>query len=155
MAVDRGDLVTGVFCEVLERFAFLFGTPAGKATLPRPPSRCISARLRFSGDRDGSMVLAVPAALCVEVAANVLGIDPDDERAGARAADALKELLNVACAHILTAIAGDRPVFDFSVPETVPIDLVGWRSVLAAEDSVGFLVDECPVLVAFTLKEPS
>lgn len=56
--------------------------------------------MSFTGAMQGECLLMVPEALCPEIAANILGLDTDDELAAMRAQDALKELLNVTCARI-------------------------------------------------------
>ena len=73
--------------------------------------------MTYSGGMTGSISLIVPDDVCPEIAANVLGKDPDDAIVAAQSADALKEVLNVLCGNILTAVAGESPVFDLSVPE--------------------------------------
>jgi CheY-specific phosphatase CheX len=152
MAAERGDVVSQVFCDVLERFAFMFGEPAEKTGFPAPGPGCIAAVIRFFGEQSGSMTVAVTGDTCAEIAANVLGIDPDDERVADSGADALKEVLNVACGHILTELAGDKPVFDISIPETVALDGLGWTSMLASDDTVALLVDGAPILVRFSIQ---
>ena len=91
--------------------------------------------------------MTVPVEMCPEIAANVLGVDLDDPDVVVKPLDALKELLNVTCGHVLTALAGDEPVFDLTVPEVTEIDAVAWKKLADAPYTVAFLVDESPVLL--------
>jgi chemotaxis protein CheY-P-specific phosphatase CheC len=131
----------------------MFGEIADKQELPHCLSDCLLARITFSGAAKGALVLAVPAPLCAQIAANVLGIDEDDELPPGRPADALKELLNVICGHVLTALAGEAPVFNLSVPEVSPLDEAHWTALVEAPATVGFRVDDVPVLLQLAIEE--
>ena len=93
----------------------------------------------------------VPNSLSKEIAANVLGLEPDDDLVREGAGDALKELLNVTCGHILTSLLGTKMVFDLSAPEMEVYDESAWREMLRAPNTVGVLVEESPVLLSFEM----
>lgn len=149
MKTEQVELLGGVFCEVIEQLAFMFGEPTDKRDLPEGVDACLLTSMTFSGAMNGSIEVVVPEAMCVQIAGNVLGLEPDDDRVMASAGDALKEVLNVVCGHVLTGIAGDQPVFNLSVPTTKAIDAGEWKSVLDDNQSVGLLVDDMPVLLRF------
>jgi CheY-specific phosphatase CheX len=77
----------------------------------------------------------------------MLGEEPDDPNAIAKGADALKELLNVLCGNLLTAFAGEEPVFDLAVPETMPFSPEDWEGLKRLPVTVSYTVDEYPVLL--------
>ena len=52
-----------------------------------------------------------------ELAANMLGVDEDDETTSGQQYDALKETLNVICGNLIPAIAGGLEIFDIDPPE--------------------------------------
>jgi CheY-specific phosphatase CheX len=115
----------------------------------------------FDGPFKGSLALAVPEPFGGQVAANVLGLDMDDPKTENGtvcqtetncAVDALKELLNVTCGNLLTAIAGDEPVFDLTVPEVTLLSEDEWRATPGLPDAVGFLVEDWPVFLRLTLQ---
>lgn len=141
------------FCEVLENLAFMFGETADEEELPASVSDCILATMSFSGAMSGRLELAVPRAMCPEIAANVLGVDPDDERVSSGGDDALKELLNVTCGQMLTRLAGEEPVFDLSVPVVSGLDDKAWTVMAKAPDVAMLLVDERPALLRLILDE--
>ncbi len=152
MRTDQRELVSEAFRLVFEKLAFMFGEPAAKEELPQPASGCVQTEMSFRGAMNGTLALAVPAEMCTEIAANVLGMEPDDDLVAVQATDALKEVLNVTCGRVLTALAGDRPVFDMSVPVTSRLDDVGWTALLNEPETVGFLVDDNPVLLQLSLE---
>ena len=95
----------------------------------------------------------MPAEMCPELAANVLGLDEDDEKVEEKARDALKELLNVSCGNILTELAGTEPVFDLSVPIVSDIGLDVWEDLKNNEDFVSLIVDDYPALLGYKAKQ--
>jgi hypothetical protein len=89
--------------------------------------------------------------MCTDVAANVLGLDPDDKEAKQRGTDAIKELLNVTCGHILTMVAGERAVFDVGVPKVSVLKQGDWEILLSFPETLGFRIDDKPVLMRLVL----
>ena len=151
MTVDNSDKLNEVFCEVLEKLAFMFAEPASNSALPCEVEKSVEASMSFTGAMQGKCLLMVPEALCPEIAANILGLDSDDELATLRAQDALKELLNVTCGRILTALAGTEPVFDLTVPVIMEGGAQEWKALLDRGRAVGFLVDDSPVLLELSI----
>ena len=107
--------------------------------------------MTFAGEMSGTIALALPQGMCDEIAANVMGLDPD-EVGDEHRADAVKEVLNVTCGNVLTALAGEKPVFDLSIPQVEPIDADGWAKLAADDDVAGVQVDDYPVLLRLSLK---
>ena len=153
MEANIDEIIGEVVYDVFEKLAFMFGEVALSDELPEPAERNVKASMTYSGNTKGSISLTVPAEVCPEIAANVLGKDPDDDIVKAQAGDALKEVLNVLCGNILTAVAGEGPVFDLSVPEVSDLDAAEWVALLEDERTKVFLVDESPVLVQFTRED--
>ena len=149
MLTEQSQLVAQVFCEVMEKLAFMFGELADEQRPVPLESTYIQTTMTYSGQISGMLALTVPGSLCPQIAANVLGVDPEDERAVAGSLDALKEVLNVTCGHVLTAIAGETPVFDLSVPETSVLDANQWTDLLERPDTVALTKDESVVLLGF------
>ena len=145
------EVVENVFCDILERVAFLFADPAKKDEIEGACENYLCANLIFAGPEKGSVSLVVPNSLSKEIAANVLGLEPDDDLVREGAGDALKELLNVTCGHILTSLLGTKMVFDLSAPEMEVYDESAWREMLRAPNTVGVLVEESPVLLSFEM----
>ncbi len=153
MKPDQIEIVQDVFCDVLEQLAFMFGEPVDKEELVKNNTKHVQAHMSFSGDQSGEIFVTVPSDMCPELAANVLGVEPDDERVFDLANDALKEILNITCGQLLTTVIGVEPVFDLSVPDINNINPRKWSKLLEEPESLGFLVDDYPVLLNFIIKE--
>src|SRR5262245_4380095 len=93
--------VSRIFCEVLEKQAFLFADPVDAGSFDAGDGGFIAVDLAFSGDAKGSFTLALPERMAGELAANIMGLDSGDPDAEAASRDACKEFLNVAAGNIL------------------------------------------------------
>ena len=149
MLTEQSQLIAEVFCEVMEKLAFMFGEPVGKQEATSSEAEYVQTKMTYSGQSTGMLALTVPASMCPQIAANVLGMDSHDDEAMASSVDALKEVLNVTCGHVLTALAGETPVFDLSVPQTSALDASQWTDLLERPDTLALSVDDNPVLLQF------
>jgi len=153
MQTEQKELLSRAFCDVIEKLAFMFGEPTPKEDLPRTATDYIEVKMTFSGPTRGSLALIVPTEMCEEIAANVLGMEPDDELVIKQAIDALKEVLNVTCGHVLTSVAGEKPVFDLTVPVATEIDAAAWEQFLNDPETLSFIVDDNPAALKFLMEE--
>ena len=153
MPTDYREQLCEAFAEVLEKMAFLFCDEADKDELPSDSRSHLMVKISFRGPVVGTLMVTVPHEVCSDLAINVMGLDDDEQVDDEQARDALKELANVTCGHMLTAIAGSEPVFDLTVPQIVEIDESEWKRVLAHKDSLAFLIDENPVLMRLRIDE--
>lgn len=147
MPNEHTEMLRNVFCDILERMAFMFGDLAEEEEMPDTMNNATAASMTFTGPIKGSLTLAVPSEMCPEIAANILGIDPEEERAVEASHDALKELLNVICGNVLTELAGVEPVFDLSVPEIRELDSAAWKALQENSATIALLVDDHPALL--------
>lgn len=147
MDEEMSGTVSRVFCEVLNRQVFMFADPEEGGFEPGEGG-FLATSIGFRGESlQGEITLALPEAIVGEIAANFLGMDADDPFVTARRQDACKELLNVTCGHILTALKGEGPVFDLTIPEVASVEggqVADWA---AAPDALPFSVDGSPVLL--------
>jgi hypothetical protein len=142
-----------VLQEVMERQAFLFIDPAEGGE--PPGAGLIATSLRFAGPRAGGLALAAPLELAREIAAGILGCEPDDDDAEERAGDACKEIVNITCGQALTAWFGTAPVFDLGIPESKVMstdDAADWA---ASPDVMAFSVDGRPLFMRIDLVPPA
>ncbi len=153
MDSSRSETVADTFCDVLQSLAFMFAEPVPKHELATPGGPCVEARMGFSGAMQGAVALAVPEDTCVEIAANVLGMDAEDEVVMDRAHDALKEVLNITCGQLLVTLAGKAPLFDLSVPAVTDVDAGRWEELLAEEHAIALLVEEQAAILSFRMDE--
>lgn len=153
MQSEQRKLLCEVFCDVFEKLAFMFGEPTPSEDMPREMTEFIEVKMGFVGPTQGTLELVVPVEMCEEIAANVLGMDPEDDLVRERALDSLKEMLNVTCGHILTSTAGEGPVFDLTVPTVTEIGADAWNKLLDDPETLSFLVDDSPAALRFTMEE--
>ncbi|HKP94958.1 MAG TPA: chemotaxis protein CheX [Fibrobacteria bacterium] len=142
------EMVREVFARVLEKQVFLFAEDLDTAELPES-GEWVEARMYFHGPFGGSLSLALPKEAQLEIAANFLGKDADDPDVAKCAEDSLKEILNVACGHMLTALAGEEPVFDLSIPKVHALSLGDRNALAALPGTLGFDVEGRPALLRF------
>ena len=108
-----------IFSEVLADLAFMFTEE--QQSDPVADYDWLETRIGFRGPDCGNLHFRCPAQFCVQLAANLLGIDPKDDDAVGVSHDAAKEFINVVCGHFVTSMYGTEKVFDLSIPETRPM----------------------------------
>lgn len=138
---ERNSIVAKVFCDVLEKSVFMFGERVDANTLADQEGEFALASIRFTGQVAGTLEIAVPRAMCAEMAANMLGTEPGDEASTHQAEDTLKEILNVMCGNLLTVLAGDTAVFDLTIPQLASLSPEGWSRLARDSATLGFDVD--------------
>lgn len=142
------------FTEVLGKLAFMFAEPLERGESGDTPQEALQAEVAFSGPLHGRLSVAVPREWCSELAANILGVDEEDDAALENLADALKELVNVSCGHVLTAVAGEQFLFDLSPPQVNELSGDDWRRLTADPETIPMIIDEVsPALLHFEAME--
>ena len=154
MQNDYAVILSEVFCDILMNYAFMFGDECPKEEFPVDGDSHVHVTVSFSGDRSGLLGISTSPDLCVQLAANVLGLDPDDADSIDDASDALEELLNIVCGHFLTATFGDVPVFELSPPSVSEIGEAEWRSLIENEETIGIMIDDIPAIVYAFFRSP-
>lgn len=103
---------------ILEELAFLFCESQDATTFDYNQIKdAHKASMKFMGPKSGKLEIAAGQNLCLILAGNMLGVEPDEEMASAYSDDALKEALNVLCGRFLTEAYGEEAVFNLSAPE--------------------------------------
>ena len=147
MSNEYRELLSEVFCDVIEKLAFMFGEPVEIGDFEPCEAGYLKASLTFSGHMSGELDIYSSMDMALDLAANVLGADPDDDDVQEQVTDSLKELLNVTCGNLLVAIAGEEPVFEVSAPDAGSLSENEWKELIKSEELIGILVDECPVIL--------
>lgn len=145
---EDGELLIKVFTRVVEDLAFMFTESPEESDEGPLGDAFAKAYMDFRGPFNGTLSIVVPESMCAQIAANVLGLEPDDELFTRQPYDALKELLNVTCGNLLTAMAGEEPIFDLNPPEVALLDRAGWDAFKENSQAVLFLVEDEPVLLS-------
>lgn len=116
MREEESSEINRIFCEVLERQAFLFADPMDIGGFEADGGPYLHSTMTFGGETPGSLSLVAGEAMAKEIAANFLGTNADDPSVEVNYRDALNEILNVVCGHLLTALNGDHAIHDLSIP---------------------------------------
>lgn len=107
-----------IFSEVLADLAFMFTeddqSDADTGTV------WLETKIGYRGSECGCLRFRCPVEFCTHLAANLLGVDPNDGNAERQSRDAVKEFMNVVCGHFVTTMYGTEEVFDLTIPETAP-----------------------------------
>lgn len=134
-----------VVTDVLQQMAFVFVDPAGPDELPDAPKGLVRVQMRFRGHTEGSLTITSGPEICDELAANIAGDQATGDQSIGK--QALMELANVICGQLLTAVAGDEPVFDLEPPRLVDVDPLQWEKVREDQQSVAFVAEDCPLVI--------
>ena len=152
---DRAHVIGEVFESVLQNLAFMFVEAVEKETLQNTespqdlPDKFIKASMAFTGPKNGLVNLMVPEDLAKELAANIIGKDIDKNISQKHLQDALKEVLNVTCGNLLSAVVGTQQVFDAASPTLTEHDQAGWSAFLAEAESIPFMIEDWPAVLQF------
>ncbi len=117
---DKTDnIISKVTAETLEKLAFMFASPydPGDSTEENPDT---GVSVFFNGPFSGTLGMKVSGEVLSEIAANMLGVDDEDEITLDDKHDALKETVNIICGNILPAISGKQAVFNIDAPKIIP-----------------------------------
>jgi len=149
---DYENLLRDTFSVVIEKLAFMFVEEAEEEKSIETDSKFLKARMTFNGAMAGAFTLVVSEKMCSDIAANILGIDSVNKIGKAKMRDALKEVLNVVCGNFLTALAGDKSVFELSLPVVSEINEKSKKTLLNERNALELIIDNRPVLLHFFLE---
>lgn len=147
METSIRDQLSTTFLEVVEQLTFMFGELTPKADLDAEGRQFMQAAMKFHGAIEGELTVAVPDDITVEIAANILGLEPEEVEPEFMRRDALAEMLNVVCGHVIMAMAGHDANFKLESPVTGPVDEDGFNRIMLSEDFIGFMLDDNPVFL--------
>ncbi len=107
--------LAAVVCDVLSDLAFMI---SDDRQTPLDGRRdWLHCRIEYRGAAQGALHCWSTGEFARQLAATLLGLDPDDDASRNGATDALREFLNVVCGQLVTAWYGRRTVCDLSVPQ--------------------------------------
>jgi len=144
-------LIDAVMGPVLATFAFVFPEPASPDQALEPGDQIMCAAITFSGAAGGTMTLCAPDDLCVELAANILGIETDDPDVRLRGADMLSEVTNIAAGHVSTRIEPNLQT-DLHPPTVTRMSRAEWDRAASSPTSRTYVVEGRPLVVTLALR---
>jgi CheY-specific phosphatase CheX len=151
MSEDRRQALATTFINVVEKLTFMFGEPVAMHEVEQRAEPWVEARMAFQGEVNGSLAVIVPESLQPEIAANILGLDPADLAPPEMLADALREMLNVVCGHVIMALAGSAADFRLQTPSHQVLPAERLVELWDHPDTTGFLLDDEPMLLHLEL----
>lgn len=138
--MDKKEMLTNVFCNVLETQAFMFAEPVEE--FPMTPKDFVVTHIGFKGVKNGRIEMVVPASMTVEIAESILGMEIEDDEA----IDAIKELLNIICGNLVTKLYGESALISPTIPEIDDVSSEGWEEYLS-DNALLFAVDDKPIIL--------
>jgi len=152
MQTSTQEQLSRTFLEVVEQLTFMFGEPEGKDQLEVGGFDFMTAAINFQGDLNGELTIAVPDNITAEIAANILGLEPEDVQSEEMRCDALAEMLNVVCGHVIMAIAGTDANFKLGAPVTGQAERDKLDLMIDSDDYMGLILDDNPVFLGLVLE---
>ena len=150
---DAKQAMADTLTDVLQNMTFAFVESPEDETLPTDESEFLHATIKFTGPSSGEMGIAVSQDLCAELAAGILGLEPDEDEVKESISDTLGELLNVTCGNFITTMFGENQLVSQSIPQVQTLDSNGWKSLVARSETVKFMVDEVPLIAHVAVQE--
>lgn len=138
---------------VFEQLAFMFGDELEDDELETGSGTFLRATMGFRGQMQGSVSIVVPETISTTLAANILGLDDDQEVYPETALDALRELLNTITGRLMTEIFGEEAVIDLSIPVTEQLSHADWESLVESDEYLAVNIDENPVLITLQMQQ--
>lgn len=146
------EAVASTFVDVIEKLTFMFGEQAAMEDVAPGTEPWVEARMEFTGDLVGSLAVIVPQEMQPEIAANILGLGSEALQQPEVLDDALREMLNVVCGHVIRAIAGPSCRFDLVTPVNTVLDDESLEELMDDPDSSAFMLDDEPLLMNLKLE---
>lgn len=106
--------LASVITDVLGGLAFMVNDDERVA--PPPGAVWLRADVTYRGPLSGTITCWCTREFAVQLTANVLGLETDDDSARDHAADGLREFMNVLCGQFVTAWHGHEAIFDLTIP---------------------------------------
>jgi len=140
------NILEEVIAEVIEQFTFMLEENIPVESLPALKGEYLYSEIGFTTpSEEGVIELIAPEDLCREMAANILGVEPNAIKAE-EAHDALRELTNITCGAFMEQHFGNSTKISISVPELSTISQSSWEVINQDITTVGLVVDEEPLL---------
>jgi hypothetical protein len=140
------ELLDASFGEALETMAFITPLPPDDPAAAVPPagSTLVLTRIEYRGVQCGALELLCPRRLGAMLAANLMGCEPDDPEADGRAADALREVVNITCGTMLrNSGVTASGVVEMTVPAQRELPAAGWDAFAKSAGASVFDADGC------------
>jgi chemotaxis protein CheY-P-specific phosphatase CheC len=106
----------------------------------------------LKGVIDGSVSILAQDSFLTALAANLLGVDPDEVPSEAEKTDALREMANVIAGNFLTEAYGTDTIFDVIQPQVSEVAEEELNRFMGRKVVFSFLADDAPVALSFSMR---
>ena len=138
---DWNQAIKNTVCQVLEEMAFVFVEPIDDDK-NRWSNKAVRSHLSFSGPCKGYINFITEPEFCFNLAANLLGVEPDDEEVGSKSFDALGELTNVFGGVLMEKLFGNDKVCNLGIPVVENLNSMGQLDQESHVWKISFIDDE-------------
>lgn len=145
---QRTATLTTVFSEVLADLAFMFSDDDLNAN-PAIADAWLETEIRYDGPQCGTLRFWCTRGFSEQLAANLLGSDPDEGQLESEANDAVKEFMNIVCGQFITATHGTEDIFDLTIPSLREVDALPQLSDQPKLSSTTLFVEGQPVMLVY------
>ena len=139
-------VIKRVFPDVIQNLAYMFCDRLEKEEAKAVGNDLLRAGMIFTGGMNGEMSLLASKGICDRIACNILGSDSRAQSSPESARDAIREVLNVTCGHILTSIAGEKAPMELSTTEVGECEVADWEKAREAQNAYAFRLEDESVL---------
>jgi chemotaxis protein CheY-P-specific phosphatase CheC len=131
--------------EAMETTAFMIPMPP-EEQLPGP-SQGVLVSIDFNGPVNGTIELYVGSEFARMMAANVIGLEPDDHEAQNKSIDAVKELVNITAGVLLVKLThSPADMFNLTIPRArEQLDSQSWEQYITQDNVTVLEVDGFPL----------
>ncbi len=145
---EYADILADTTLTILQDAAFVFAEQTYDPLVWEDD--VIETELEFSGDLQGRLMLAVPRPIGVEIAANMLGVEPDDPDVENQLGPAACEMLNMVAGSLVAAWSGEESVCQIGIPDSKTVSPSQRSDWSAAATCAAALVSEdgAPIEIA-------
>ena len=147
------EILSSTFIETMEKTAFIFSDPLDKSDFEIVNKKYVSAVISFFGKYRGAIVIAAPEQTSSIIAANMLGLEPEEEESEKKAIDAFTETVNILCGQFLTNAFGQEETFLLSTPVAGVCSVEKVKEMEQGEDAICFSVEGEPFIVSAVVAE--
>lgn len=143
---EQEKTLTKVFCDVLGKYALMFGDEAKASDTELKDGEYVHAKIEFRGDKKGMMEITAGREFSAMLNLNILGDFDGASGAGDESHDSFKEFLNIMAGEYLSVVYGKKMLFNLDPPSSKSISP---QEASELKKKVGniYIVEDTPVIV--------
>lgn len=149
---EHRPMLTKVFCDVLGKYALMFGDEATAAKTEIKEGCYVYSKIEFHGGKKGMMEIMAGKDFSAMLNVNILGDFDGAGVAGAVFLDSFKEFLNIMCGEYLSVVYGKKILFNLDPPESAEITAKEAGEFKKKADSI-YIVESTPVLICVRVEK--